>query len=375
MKCLLFALFVFFSFGPALAQTATLSGRVSDAASGQPLPFASVFVNATTRGTTTDEAGRYTLTGVPLGSIEVVASYVGYAPAKQALRLESAQPQSLDLTLAPTGTTLGDVVVKAGKDKAWRRQVRVFEEQLIGSSPFARQCELTNSEVLRFEERNRHLTAHASAPLVFENRALGYRLHYQLLYFDYLRPQVFYGGNSRFEELKPADERQAKRWNAARRQAYTGSTRHLVASLITGTSEAEGFLVYGTDPRHPPATNPPDPTREVNRYLVPLKPGVLVQPGRLAFERRIASATSLAVYFTRSLSNAPAYQNRTYAFTQILFPNGFFETNLNGFITKPNGVEIRGFLGEDRLATLLPADWTLEGLVGLAPSTTEPRRR
>ena len=37
--------------------SATLTGQVTDAKTSNPLPFAGVFLNASTKGTTTDEAG------------------------------------------------------------------------------------------------------------------------------------------------------------------------------------------------------------------------------------------------------------------------------------------------------------------------------
>ncbi|MCC5613444.1 carboxypeptidase-like regulatory domain-containing protein, partial [Nostoc sp. CHAB 5834] len=59
------------------AQTTTLTGVVIDAATGQLMPFANVYLNGSTRGTLTSENGQYKLTGVPLGTVEVVASFVG----------------------------------------------------------------------------------------------------------------------------------------------------------------------------------------------------------------------------------------------------------------------------------------------------------
>ncbi|MCY7357773.1 MAG: carboxypeptidase-like regulatory domain-containing protein [Rudanella sp.] len=58
-----------------MAQT-LLQGRVTDAATGKPLPFAAVYINTTTRGTTANEDGNYKLTGVTAGTVEVVASYL-----------------------------------------------------------------------------------------------------------------------------------------------------------------------------------------------------------------------------------------------------------------------------------------------------------
>lgn len=66
--------------GLAVAQlpTTTLTGRTFDAKTGEPLPFATVYINNSSRGTTADEQGQYRLTNVPLGNHELVGSALGY---------------------------------------------------------------------------------------------------------------------------------------------------------------------------------------------------------------------------------------------------------------------------------------------------------
>jgi hypothetical protein len=72
---------------PAAAQ-ALIRGEVRDSLTQAPLSFASVFLANTTRGTTTDEAGRFSLPGVPAGTYDVVVSYLGYRLTRQSVRVE-----------------------------------------------------------------------------------------------------------------------------------------------------------------------------------------------------------------------------------------------------------------------------------------------
>ena len=354
------------------AQTTTLTGRVTDAANGQPLPFASVFVNNTTLGVNSDEAGNFKLTNVPLGSVEVVASYVGYAPARQVLRLETAQPRTLALALTPTGQNLNEVTVTAKRDKTWERQLREFRRELLGQTSFATQCDIVNAHVLRFDEAGGHLRAQASEPLVIENGATGYRLRYVLQHFDAYQGMAFYGGQSQFEELKPENDRQARRWQQARQLAYRGSLQHLLASLAAGTHEAEGFLVYQTAPGLTPLSTPPTISQETGRYLRPVNPLAVVHPGRLPFERRLVSNVPLAVYYTKPTLASPTVRPGTHQYGEIILPQGRLEMTATGWITLPMEMRATGFFGFDRLATLLPADWTPDGTGGTAPTTTPP---
>src|SRR5687768_4135901 len=52
---------------PLAAQTGSVSGRVTDAATGAPVPNAQVMVVGTTIGAAVDSDGRFRLTGVPAG--------------------------------------------------------------------------------------------------------------------------------------------------------------------------------------------------------------------------------------------------------------------------------------------------------------------
>ncbi|WP_345247819.1 carboxypeptidase regulatory-like domain-containing protein [Nibrella saemangeumensis] len=341
-------------------QTTTLTGRVTDAATGEGLPFANVFINATTKGTTTDEQGRYRLTGVPLGTVELVASYLGYQPANQSLRLESTQTREVNLALTSTGVTLDAVTVTVKKDKTWQRQMRTFERELLGGGPFGRQCEITNSHVVTFTEYNGHLKAEVSEPLVIENKALGYRLRYEMQHFDYNKTITYYGGNSRFEEMQPENPKQAERWRLNRLVAYEGSLRHLMASLVAGNFEQEGFLVYQVNPSIMRTMDRPTLLRDVGRRLQPVSLATLIQPGRLSFERRLVSAAPLEIFYTKINSRTSPYSDVAYAWSQMALPQRTMEMTADGWITLPNGMEVKGYLGNERLGSLLPADWKPE---------------
>ncbi|MDB5240863.1 MAG: TonB-dependent receptor plug [Spirosoma sp.] len=75
--------------------------------------------------------------------------------------------------------------------------------------------------------------------------------------------------------------------------AYKGSIRHLMASLIDNTFEQAGFLVYQEDITKPISIDRPSITlaAAISDYkrLLPIKVSTLIQPGRLATERRLVS--------------------------------------------------------------------------------------
>ncbi len=344
--------------------TATLSGYVTDAVTGKPMSFANVFVNESTRGAISNDKGYYELTGVPLGTLEIAVSFVGYQPAKQAIRFDRAGPQKANFQLKPSEQLLDAVTVR-GSPKNWERNLRQFKKQLLGE-PFGEQCILTNSEVLQFKEEKDHLYATASEPLVIDNQALGYRLSYALQQFDApTAGGVYFAGAARFEEINPASERQANRFRRNRLRAYRGSIRHLMTSLVNNTLEQAGFIVYQEDVGKPIPLDQHSITLAavVNDYkrLVPIKVASLIQPGRLSTERRLVSPGKLIVFYTNAVSNLSPYADARYAYTEMHFPSGQVQLTVDGIITAAEGMEAKGSMGSDRLSTLLPADWKPEG--------------
>ena len=67
----------------ASAQTGKISGRVVDAANGDPLPGVNVAIEGTTQGTATDLNGEYVIIGVRPGSYTIAASFVGFTTQRQ----------------------------------------------------------------------------------------------------------------------------------------------------------------------------------------------------------------------------------------------------------------------------------------------------
>jgi len=59
------------------SQSYTITGKVFDAESKEPLPFVPVLIKGTTIGGTTDFDGNYSITTTKLGD-SIVATYVGY---------------------------------------------------------------------------------------------------------------------------------------------------------------------------------------------------------------------------------------------------------------------------------------------------------
>ncbi|MGF7215099.1 hypothetical protein GGR92_001239 [Spirosoma lacussanchae] len=103
----------------AMAQTTyTISGRVTDAATGEGIPFASIAIKGTTIGTTSDAEGRYTIRAKRLAdSLQVLS--LGFQ--SRFYRLMPVETQVVDAQLTAGATKLQEVKVYAkGGDPAYR---------------------------------------------------------------------------------------------------------------------------------------------------------------------------------------------------------------------------------------------------------------
>jgi hypothetical protein len=99
------------------AQTYTISGKVFDSESKEPLPFVPVLIKGTTVGGTTDFDGNYSITTSKLGD-SIVATYVSYKKLTRAIK--RGENQVVNMPMVLEGVNLLEVVVKAGENPAHR---------------------------------------------------------------------------------------------------------------------------------------------------------------------------------------------------------------------------------------------------------------
>jgi hypothetical protein len=91
-----------------------ITGKISDKKTGETLIGVSVKVSGTTKGTTSDVEGRYTLAGLSAGTFTLEFSYVGYPTKKISDILVSAgKVTNLDVVMEESGQELQQVVITA----------------------------------------------------------------------------------------------------------------------------------------------------------------------------------------------------------------------------------------------------------------------
>lgn len=135
----------------AFSQLTKIRGVVTDAANGEPVPFANVHLLGTTIGTTTDFDGQfYFETRVKADSL--AATFVGYRPQTMAIR--PYQYQEINIVLVADQVNLQEVVIVAGENPAdiLFRKIIANKDKNDNRKLTAWECEVYNK--IQFDANN-----------------------------------------------------------------------------------------------------------------------------------------------------------------------------------------------------------------------------
>ncbi|HCT70048.1 MAG TPA: hypothetical protein DF409_02300, partial [Bacteroidales bacterium] len=112
------------------AQITKIRGRITDAVTGEALPFVNVYFKGTTSGSTTDEQGYYSIE-TRQAADSLAASSVGYhIMVKPVVRNRF---QEINFNLQPDQISLSEVVIKAGENPAEILLRKVIENKQVNN--------------------------------------------------------------------------------------------------------------------------------------------------------------------------------------------------------------------------------------------------
>lgn len=220
-------------------------GRLTDATTGEPVAFASVFFSNTTFGSSTDQDGVYKFSGFPPGKYDLTVSYVGYQLSQVPVEFTENVTLEHDMQVQQV-ILLNEILIKPDTIN-WERNFKDFKGYFLGSSRYAKEAVIQNPRDLHlyYDDQTKTLVAHAKRPIVIENRATGYRMHYHLSQFEFNGTERVFKvhGLPQFEQLVPKSLAQEKRWEKARANIYYGSLLHFMRSWLDQTWKKDGFKV------------------------------------------------------------------------------------------------------------------------------------
>ena len=273
-------LFAFLSFFPVLLfGQNTIRGIVVDSLTQEPLILATVYVNGTTQGTTTDNDGLFELKDVSFPAT-VVFSYVGYQP--QALDLYR-NPGTLTIRLK-TNDVLPEVVISR-KNKITRKDLDYFKSMFLGEDRWGKHATIKNENVIMIdnsfqtsyytrrimkaaysmrtinngvEEKyeifddsvkvvTKEFSAWAYEPLLIDLPLLGYEVYVDLVYFNVEQTNAVTRcdmlGYFYYKPYSDVSKRQAKSIEENRKRAYYGSSQHFLRSFAQNRLAENGYTL------------------------------------------------------------------------------------------------------------------------------------
>src|SRR5919108_1003579 len=107
----------------AAQQTGSVTGRVIDQTTQQPIPFAQVSIAGTRVGGMTQADGRFLLPQVPAGAHTVRVELIGYGAREQSVTVTTGEPAVVNFELRPEALSLDAVVVTGTAGAARRPQI------------------------------------------------------------------------------------------------------------------------------------------------------------------------------------------------------------------------------------------------------------
>ena len=129
MKTLIYSFFLLATAISLQAQTGTIAGTVNDGQLNDILPFANILVQGTTKGTTSDFDGKYTLDVEP-GTYVIEFSFVGYTTQQiSEVVVKEGSTTVLDVTLS--GASLDEVVITTTARKNTEQSVLNLQRKSV----------------------------------------------------------------------------------------------------------------------------------------------------------------------------------------------------------------------------------------------------
>lgn len=240
MKLLfLFICCVFIQFAHAQI---SISGTVISDESGEPLSGASVYLNNTTIGTTTNAQGNFTLRVSTHGLYDVIVSFVSYEVIVHTITVADKDLRFV-FRLNAKPQEMRSILIMS--DERRKRMMDLFRSQFLGITTPGLKSSIRNESEVYFSagDGKRDVFAHADKPLEVINRELGYRIFFDLqdFYIDEETGRTYFAGFARYTEL---DSPVARRYIKKRKEYYYGSTMHLFHSLYAGVAEEQQFRFF-----------------------------------------------------------------------------------------------------------------------------------
>ncbi|OGU77445.1 MAG: hypothetical protein A2V93_09675 [Ignavibacteria bacterium RBG_16_34_14] len=134
----IFLLIILFSQFFISAQTGSITGKITDAETGEELFFVNILLNNTTIGTASNEEGNYRIDNIYPGEYEVLVSTVGYHSQNRIINIIEGRTTLQDFLLTKEAVEFGEVLVYGASLKRERITEAPSSITVIGAEEIRR---------------------------------------------------------------------------------------------------------------------------------------------------------------------------------------------------------------------------------------------
>lgn len=278
---LIFYIFLFF-ISLTVCGHISISGKILDIETNNPVEYVTVYINGTTKGTITDSTGYFHLEKV-ITPCALVLSHVGYKTFST--NLENRTYSGVEFLLTPKDVFLNEICISdqnlrknnlelfrsdfLGTD-VWGKYAKIENEDALYFSKeyFQKQCEVSDKQLPYFLTNNleaiqwsedstfiiypklSYFKVNAKEPLIVDLPLLGYKVYIDLIGFvhEYLNrtspDKCAYLGLFYFQPIKFITKRDSIRITKNRVKVYYNSAQHFCRSLYDNKLLENGYLLY-----------------------------------------------------------------------------------------------------------------------------------
>jgi hypothetical protein len=353
-----YVFFLFSLFPFTLSAQVNISGKVLSNETGEPIAGASVYINNSTIGTSSNADGEYSLLNFLQGTYEIVVSHIGFDPLVHKVEVRSAN-LVLTFRLDPKVKQMRNILVMS--DEKRRKLMAIFKEQFLGITVAGEKCRIENEREIMFEPGNgkSDIYAFADQPLIIINRELGYKITFDLqeFYLDESTGRTFFYGYTKYEDLGKGN---IDKYRKTRRQYYMGSTMHFYHSLYEGRAMENKFRVIRVITY----------SNNMERYVETLKidPKDFVYTDKESNRKYMAWDGKITVQYLQDPVYKNALRNKTIVMGDLrkgieseltMMEKPVFFTE-RGLPENPLGISFSGFWSYEKLGNMLPVDYRPE---------------
>jgi hypothetical protein len=222
----------------------SITGKIINAKTNEPIAGANVFINTTSYKTVANTEGKFVLLNLNIQKGELIVNALGYK--HEVINIDSKIENDLTIKLEPQPKELDAVLIRSYEKDGYKKWGKLFTDAFIGNTHEALDCKIENTKALKFyyNKKTQSLSVAANEPLKIINKTLGYEIDYTLEDFEYnTRTNIlFFSGYPVFTEMQKG-KRKMRKWKEKRNDCYRGSVMHFMRALYRNKLSEEGFVV------------------------------------------------------------------------------------------------------------------------------------